>query len=252
MSPIISIADFETHLHVIHATLQHLFSHINDEVISDWFLFQRNKSIWQRLGYMYKGHCFLIGCTNEFLVADDLPDVVKSWVDGLRIPFRDIGVRLEKLPLNHVWNLPATLQMHIRSPLGLTWALPFTHHPPFALELREVFVHPSQVTIRNGRYIFFIYSFWFLWVDNKFEQIELSIFNPSCRLIIIDFPNADLLTLGFYLGFLVYNNRLTLWMVQCSTCRPPFSRSISLSSSRTPYNNKSLIIKACHQESVRR
>ena len=42
----------------------------------------------------------------------------------------------------------------------------------------------------------------------KIEQIELSIFNPSCRLIIIDFPNADLLTLRFYLGFLVYNNRL--------------------------------------------
>ena len=40
-------------------------------------------------------------------MADVLPDVVKSWVDGLRIPFRDIGV-----PLNHVWNLPAALQMH--------------------------------------------------------------------------------------------------------------------------------------------
>ena len=32
MSP---IADLETRLHVIHATLQHLFSHIHDEVISD-------------------------------------------------------------------------------------------------------------------------------------------------------------------------------------------------------------------------
>ena len=80
---------------------------------------------------MYKGHCFLIGCTT---VADVLPDVVKSWVDGLRIPFRDIGVRLAKLPLNHVWNLPATLQMHIVS-------------QPFTLELCEIFVHiPSHNT----------------------------------------------------------------------------------------------------------
>ena len=47
---------------------------------------------------MYKGHCFLIGCTTEFLVPDVLPDVVKSWADGLRNPFRDIGVRLAKLP----------------------------------------------------------------------------------------------------------------------------------------------------------
>ena len=40
---------------------------------------------------------FLIGCTTEFLVAGVLPDVVKPWADGLRIPLRDIGVRLAKL-----------------------------------------------------------------------------------------------------------------------------------------------------------
>ena len=44
-------------------------------------------------------YCFLIGRTTELLVADVLPDVVKSWVDGLRIPFRDIGVRLAKFTL---------------------------------------------------------------------------------------------------------------------------------------------------------
>ena len=55
--------------------------HTHDEVrLSTWkrtFL-QRCKSIWQRLGYMYKGRCFLVGCTTEFLVADVLPDIVDS------------------------------------------------------------------------------------------------------------------------------------------------------------------------------
>ena len=55
MSPLISIADLETHLHVIHATLQHLFSRhtarssqTNNLKLPSIF-FQRRKSIWQQL-----------------------------------------------------------------------------------------------------------------------------------------------------------------------------------------------------------
>ena len=41
-------------------------------------------------------------------MADVLPDVVKSWIDSLRIPFRDIGVRLAKFALE-----PREIFVHI-------------------------------------------------------------------------------------------------------------------------------------------
>ena len=82
----------------------------HDEDISDISFLQRCKSIWQRLGYLYMGRCFLIDCTTEFLVQISLADVFKSWADGLRIPFWDIGVRLAKLPLNCPWTTFETYQ----------------------------------------------------------------------------------------------------------------------------------------------
>ena len=97
-----------------------------------------------------QGHCFLIGCTTEFLVADVLPDVVKSWVDGLRIPFRDIGV-----PLNHVWNLPAALQMHKATQSDLRVSILRTIRPsPWSF---VIFSFTFLVTIRNGKYIFYLF-----------------------------------------------------------------------------------------------
>ena len=133
MSPINSIADFETHLHDIHSTLQHLSSQHTTRIsqtdnlkLSRNFL-QRRKSIWQQLVYRIRGHvhCFLNGCITEFLVADVLP-TSKLWVDGLQIPLRSLG----KISLNHVWNLPATSQMYIR----VAWSdMGVSLHAPSAL-----------------------------------------------------------------------------------------------------------------------
>ena len=78
-------------------------------------------------------------CTTELLVlvADVSPDVVKTMSRQSSDSFRRFWCSLGEIALNHVWNLPAASQMHI-SDLGLL----FTHHLPFAMELREVFHSP--------------------------------------------------------------------------------------------------------------
>ena len=107
------------------------------------------------------GLAICIRDTVSLLVAS-LPDVVRSWVDGLRIPFRDIGVRFAKLPLNHVWNLPAPLQMHIRVSLLRT-----IRPSPWSFVRFSI---TSLVTIRNGKYIFHLF-FPFNSYDLSFSAI---------------------------------------------------------------------------------
>ena len=102
------------------------------------------------------GHCFLISCTTEFHVADVLPDVVKSWVDGLRIPFRDIGVRLAKFALPPRLELTSHLANAYkvyRSDLRVSF-LRTIRPSPWSF-VRCSFT--SLVTIRNGKYIIHLF-----------------------------------------------------------------------------------------------
>ena len=149
MSPIISIAVLENHLHVIHVTLQHLFSP-HDEVISDWKLWKRTflqRSIWQRLGYMtaamYKGHCFLIGCTTEFLIADVVKSMGRRSSDSSQIAWGNCPKpRLELT--NHLANTYKVAWSDVGVSLLRTIR-------PSPWNFVKFYVRPSQVTMCNGK-----------------------------------------------------------------------------------------------------
>ena len=101
------------------------------------------------------GSAICIRDTVSLLVAP-LPDVVKSWVDGLRIPFRDIGVRLAKIALKPGLELtshPANASKVTRSDLRVSFLRTIRPSPWSFVR----FSFTSLVTIRNGKYIFLLF-----------------------------------------------------------------------------------------------
>ena len=161
-SPIVSIADLKTHLHVIHATLQHLFSHPTTRISETSLSYKDVNQYGSDLAICIWEAVSLLAAPRNSSSQISLPDVFKSWVDSLRIPFWVIDVRLAKLPLNHVWNLPAASQMHLRS-LGQAWEIAF--YAPSALRPGSSWdfrLHPKSLASIHF-FIFIPLSCDFLW-----------------------------------------------------------------------------------------
>ena len=220
----------------------------HDEVISDWqfklsrIYLQRRKSLWQQLVYTYEGTLF------PYWLHHGIPR--RRFLTGRRQTMggRFFGLLSEILVFawgncfKHVWNLPATSQMHIRS-LGLTWELAI--YAPPALELREVFRSSwpirSHCIIIVSIYLSFIHR-EFLWfvvlsqVDNKSsEQIKLGISLPHTVTIPTLHSRYNYNSLASFIRYVNRNRNNTFTIIDWQVCKwynvqLPFSRPFFFSS----------------------
>ena len=128
------------------------------------------------------------------IVADVLPDVVKTMGRRSSDSFQRYRCSLGKITLNHT---SAKAYKVIPSDLGVSLLRTILHSPWSFVRL---FVHPSQVTICNGKYLF-IYlflsvvnsydlSFPAVQVDNKLSKsngvfsISHTVTSPFCTVVI--------------------------------------------------------------------
>ena len=131
------------------------------------------------------------------IVADVLPDVVKTMGRRSSDSFQRYRCSLGEITLNHT---SAKAYKVIPSDLGVSLLRTILHSPWSFVRL---FVHPSQVTICNGKYIFFIYSF----------LLNLNSYDLSLSAVIIMIIRWRLpygMSIVTKITF-IYNNRLTFW-----------------------------------------